>query len=65
MAFELDRKDVVEIMKTVGMPVSNSTADGWTRSEADTRRKAEMTKEQFDAFTHGLVEWSRKTDGDA
>ncbi len=62
MAFELNRREVVEIMKIGGMPVSSSHIDGWARPGNDAQRSRPMTEAEFDAFTFGLVEWSKRED---
>lgn len=62
LALELTRHDVVEIMAAGGVTVSSSRADGWMRRRdvADGRRTV-MSEAEFDAFTRGLVEWSRRS----
>lgn len=62
LALELDRHDIVEIMAEGGVTISSSRADGWMRRRdaVDDRRQTTMTEQEFNAFTRGLVEWSRK-----
>lgn len=60
LAMELSRDDVVEIMRLGGVEISSSRADGWSRASADTRRGATMSEPEFEAFTFGLVEWTRR-----
>ena len=60
LVLELDRADIVEIMRLAESPVSSSQADGWMRPDNDTRRSRPMSEAEFDAFTRGLVEWSKE-----
>lgn len=59
IVMELDRRDVVGIMRLGGIEISLSRADGWQRSQDDTTRRTLMTEPEFEAFTIGLVEWKR------
>lgn len=60
IALELTRHDVVAIVAAGGVTVSSSRADGWSRNrDASDDRRTVMTEPEFDAFTVGLVEWSR------
>ena len=59
LALRLHRRDVVEIMRLGGLSVSSSRADGWNRADGDDRGQ-DITNEEFDAFTHGLVEWMKQ-----
>lgn len=59
MSMGLDKRNVFEIMRLGGVECSLSEIEGWQRREADTRRHRTMTEQQFDAFTSGLVEWTR------
>ncbi len=47
-------------MRLGGCPVSASRADGWMRPDTDIRRSTDMTEREFDAFTSGLVQWSKQ-----
>jgi hypothetical protein len=58
----LSRSDVVEIMRCAGVEITGGQADRWSRRDDDTERgKTGMTEDQFDAFTRGLVEWTKKS----
>jgi hypothetical protein len=56
---ELNRKQVVEIMRLGGIEISGSRADGWVRSQADTHRRNLITPDEFEAFLAGLLKWTR------
>lgn len=60
LSLSLSRADVVEIMRLGGIEVSSSRADGWSRPSSDARRATTMTEREFDAFTSGLVEWTKR-----
>lgn len=60
LTLELTRTEVTEIMRLGGCPVSASRADGWMRPDTDIRRSTDMTEREFDAFTSGLVQWSKQ-----
>lgn len=63
LALDLDRNDVVEVMRLGGVEISKSRADAWARGRpaADERGvRQTMTASEFDAFTRGLVEWSKR-----
>ena len=59
LCFELTKKDTVETHDLDGVEVSNSLAEGWRKSPDD-RKFRLITESEFDAFTEGLVEWSRE-----
>ncbi|KWT70748.1 hypothetical protein APY04_0809 [Hyphomicrobium sulfonivorans] len=60
LSHAMSRRDVVEAMRLGGVEVSSSRADRWTRADGDSRRGATMTEDEFDAFTRGLVEWTKE-----
>lgn len=59
MSMDLDKRSVSQIMRLGGVECSISEIEGWQRRENDARRHRTMTEQQFDAFTNGLVEWTR------
>ncbi len=62
LALDLDRHDVVEIMRLGGVEISKSRADAWARGTqaADERGvRQTMTRDEFDAFTRGIAAWSK------
>ena len=59
-AMELDRDDVVACCQLGGLEITRSRAEGWARGEHDRRRHVAMTEAEFDAFTVGLVEWTKQ-----
>jgi len=59
MILELDKRDVTEIMRLGGASESLSEIEGWQRQADDSRRYRTMSAAQFNAFTLGLVEWTR------
>lgn len=58
LALKLEISQVVQIMGLGGITVTKSQVDGWKRPNADDRYKI-MTRQEFDSFTFGLVEYHR------
>lgn len=60
ISHQLTKHDVVECCRLGGLVISGSKAEAWKRSASNPRRHAEMTGEEFEVFTRGLVDWARE-----
>ncbi|MPM20185.1 hypothetical protein SDC9_66614 [bioreactor metagenome] len=57
----MTRHDVVACCRLGGADVSASRAEAWSRrAGGDSRRSGAMTRDDFEAFTAGLVDWARE-----
>lgn len=65
ISHRLTRDDTVEIMRLGGVVITRNRADAYQRSDDDASRgrkdgaPVRMTEAEFDAFTNGLVTWTR------
>jgi uncharacterized protein YehS (DUF1456 family) len=59
-ALRLTYPEVVDVCRLGGLEITRSRAEGWNRGEDDVRRFVKMTEAEFDAFTRGLMDWSRE-----
>lgn len=60
ISHEMSRSDVVQCCALGGLEITGSRSEGWARGIADERRFIEMHKDEFEAFTIGLIAWSRE-----